>query len=392
MPKKTNSNFKFGNTRPKKFGAKRGSRNAIKPIPFPKPIPNQDALRLNLASIIAPSKIKAITAAKKIVFHTVGDTGGVRDGAAEETVIAETMEADFTGNAGENPAFFYHLGDVVYYNFDATSFPQAFTTQFVKPYQFLQEPIVTIPGNHDSSPATSTNPGNLQEYMKFFCAKEAQPLIPDFDRTSMTQPYLFYTFEAPYVKIIGLYSNNGEGEGVLDPGGDESQLNFLKAEFIRAKQARPGDSRAVLVAVHHPLFSVSNDHGASPTMLKQMDALMQQTGFIPDAFLSGHVHGFESFVREYKGRDIPYIICGTGGYNDDAHVKQQFRMPLDCGNGFTLTQFFNHQFGYMRLTIDEQYLTAEYIGVARRQGNSQPQPNVLESFSLDLQKHTVSNS
>ncbi len=391
MSRKPHSNFKFGNARPKKFGSERGSQNKIKAIPFPKPIPDQSTLRLDLASIVAPSEIKAITAAKKIVFHTVGDTGGVRDGAAQETVIADTMEADFTDNAGENPAFFYHLGDVVYYNFDAASFPKEFTMQFVKPYQFLQEPIVTIPGNHDSSPATSTNPGNLLEYMKFFCAKQAQPLVPDFDRTSMIEPYLYYTFEAPYVKIIGLYSNNSEGPGVLDPEEDQTQLNFLKAEFIRAKQARPADSRAVLVAVHHPLFSVSNDHGASPPMLKQVDALMKQTGFIPDAFLSGHVHGFESFVRQYQGREIPYIICGTGGYNDDAHVKQQFRMPLDCGNGFTLTQFFNHQFGYMRMTIDEDYLTAEYIGVPRRQGNSQPQPSVLESFSLDLHAHKVSN-
>ena len=391
MSRKPQTNFKFANTRPQKYGSKRGADNQIKAIPFPKPIPDPGTLQLTLASIVDPSEIAAITAAGKIVFHTVGDTGGVRDGGAQETVIAETMEADFTSNAGENPAFFYHLGDVVYYNFEADSFPQAFTTQFIKPYQFLHEPIVTIPGNHDSSPATSADPGNLQEYMKLFCARQAQPLVPDFDRTSMTQPYVYYTFEAPFVKIIGLYSNNSEGPGVLDPEGDDSQLNFLKAEFTRAREARPADSRAVLVAVHHPLFSVSNDHGASPKMLQQMDALMAETGFIPDAFLSGHVHGFESFVREYQGREIPYIICGTGGYNDDAHVKQQFRMPLDCGNGFTLTQFFNHQFGYLRMTIDKNYLSVEYVGVPTRQGNSQPQSNVLESFSLDLHKHTVSN-
>jgi hypothetical protein len=318
----------------------------------------------------------------------VGDTGGVRDGAAQETVIGETMEADFTSNAGDNPAFLYHLGDVVYYNFDPADLPE----QFLRPYQFLHEPILAIAGNHDSSPAGAEDPGNLEEYMKVFCAKQPQPLEPDFDRTSMTEPYLYFTFEAPYVKIIGLYSNNGEGPGVLDPGGDQTQLNFLKAEFMRAKQARPKDSRAVLVAVHHPIFSISNDHGSSPRMLQQFDEIMQETGFIPDAFLSGHVHGFEFFVRQYQGREIPYIICGTGGYNDDAHVKQQFRMPVDFGNGFTLTQFFNHQFGYMRLTVDENYLSAEYVGVPTRQGsNSQPQASVLESFSLDLEKHTVSN-
>lgn len=77
--------------------------------------------------------------------------------------------------------------------------------------------------------------------MQVFCAQEVQPLAPDFDRTSMTEPYLYFTFEAPYVKIIGLYSNNGEGPGLLDPGGDKTQLDFLKAEFRRAREARPND-------------------------------------------------------------------------------------------------------------------------------------------------------
>jgi len=46
----------------------------------------------------------------------VGDTGGIRDGAAQQTLIAEAMEADFSGAQDEHAAFFYHLGDVVYYN------------------------------------------------------------------------------------------------------------------------------------------------------------------------------------------------------------------------------------------------------------------------------------
>lgn len=75
------------------------------PIPFPQPIPDPADLRLSLDAIVAPAKIQAINQAQKIVFHTVGDTGGIRDGAAQETVIGEVMEADFTSNTGDNPAF-----------------------------------------------------------------------------------------------------------------------------------------------------------------------------------------------------------------------------------------------------------------------------------------------
>jgi hypothetical protein len=256
---------------------------------------------------------------------------------------------------------------------------------------YYPAPIFAIAGNHDSSPSSPDRPGDLDQFTKLFCDNTPKPLAADFDRTSMIQPYIYFTLEAPYVKIIGLYSNNGEGPGVLDPAGNQAQLSFLEAEFKRAAKARPADSRAVLVAVHHPLFSIGKDHGSSPTMLDKVDKLMDKTGFIPDAFLSGHVHGFELFVRERKGREIPYIICGTGGYNDDAHVKETLRLPAQFANGFSLAQFFDFQYGFMRVTVDANWLTGEYVGVAKRTTNALPQTSVLESFNLDLKKHEVSS-
>jgi len=386
MSRKPRADLMFANARPRQPGGARGSRNKIAPIPLPEPVPDPKGLVLDVKEILDSTEITAIKNAKKLVFHTVGDTGGVRDGAAQQTLIAEAMEADFSGDRGEHPAFFYHLGDVVYYN----SEPDHYSNQYVKPYQYYPAPIVAIPGNHDSSPSTADTPGDLNQFLKVFCDKTPQPLAPDFDRTSMIQPYVYFTLEAPFVKIIGLYSNDSEGPGILDPDGETAQLEFLEAEFKRAAKARPADGRAVLVAVHHPLFSVGKDHGASPTMLDKVDNVMDKTGFIPDAFLSGHVHGFELFIREYKGREIPYIVCGTGGYNDDAHVNGTFRLPVQFENGFSLAQFFDFQYGYMRMTVDKDWLTAEYVGVAKRTTNALPQTTVLESFNVDLKKHVVS--
>jgi len=378
----------FGNIRPSAPGAARGSnKKNPPPVPLPAPIPAPGGLHLDLAQLIDAKEIAAITAANKIVFHMVGDTGGVRDGAAQQTLVAEAMEKDFTSNVADNPAFFFHLGDVIYYNFDDDS---TLPTQFLKPYQFLQEPIIAIPGNHDSSTPSLASPGNLAEFMRLFCTAAAKPIAPDFDRTTMIQPYIYFTLEAPFVKIIALYSNNGEGPGVLDPNGDQHQLDFLTAEFKRAAGSRPADPRPVIVAVHHPLFSISNDHGSSPDMLTKVDAVMDATGFVPDAFLSGHVHGFEFFVRNYKGREIPYVICGTGGYNDDAHVNQKPRMPAPMGNGFTLVQFFDFQYGYMRMTVDGGSITGEFLGVPTG-SQSAGYVEVLETFRVNLTAHTVGN-
>jgi Calcineurin-like phosphoesterase len=387
MTRKPNSAFMFANQRPNRHGGARGSRNKVTPVPLNDPGPDPANLILDFSKLVDATELTAINKAKKIVFHTVGDTGGVRDGAAQETLIVDAMETDFSGNAAEHPAFFYHLGDVVYYNGE----PDNYVTQYFKPYQYYPAPIVAIAGNHDSSVSTATTAGNLDQFMKVFCASTPQPLVADYDRTSMIEPYLYFTLEAPFVKIIGLYSNNGEGPGVLDPGGTSVQLDFLEAEFVRAKKAQRNDSRAVLVAVHHPLFSIGKEHGASPKMLQQIDRLMVKAGFIPDAFLSGHVHGFELFYRNYKDRDIPYIICGTGGYNDDAHVNEKIRLPMPYPNGFSLAQFFDFQYGYMRMTVDDEWLTAEYVGVAKRHTTASPQTGVLESFNLNLRTHKVSS-
>jgi hypothetical protein len=387
MSRKPRRNFMFGNARPSRPGGVRGVRNKVAEIPLPTPAPDPKGLVLDLKELVDSAEITAINKAKQIVFHTVGDTGGIRDGAAQQTLVAEAMEADFSGSSAGHPAFFYHLGDVVYYN----SEPDHYANQYFKPYQYYPAPIVAIPGNHDSSPSTTDTPGDLSQFMKVFCDKKPRPLVADFDRTSMIQPYVYFTLEAPFVKIIGLYSNNGEGPGVLDPDGDKAQLEFLEAEFKRAAQARRSDPRAVLVAVHHPLFSIGKDHGASPTMLGQVDKIMEKTSFIPDAFLSGHVHGFEFLVREYKGHEIPYIICGTGGFNDDAHVKESIRLPATFEDDFSLAQFFDFQYGYMRMTIDSNYLTGEYVGVAKRTTNALPQTSVMESFNVDLKKHLVSS-
>lgn len=386
MSKKPRSQFMFANARPRRPGSQRRSRNQAAQIPFPPPLPDPKKLVLDLSAVVDASEIAAVKNAKKIVFHTVGDTGGIRDGAAQETLGAEAMEADFSGDRAARPAFFYHLGDVVYYN----SEPDHYVVQYFKPYQYYPAPIVAIAGNHDSSPSTTDAPGDLNQFMKVFCDTTPKPLVADFDRSSMIQPYLYFTLEAPFVKIIGLYSNNGEGPGVLDPDGDTAQLDFLEAEFNRAAKARSTDSRAVLVAVHHPIFSIGKDHGSSPSMLTQIDKIMDKTGFIPDAFLSGHVHGFELFIREYKGHEVPYIICGTGGYNDDAHVNQSIRLPVQFDNGFSLAQFFDFQYGYMRMTVDKDWLTGEYVSVAKRSSTAIPQTSVLESFNVDLKKHVVS--
>jgi hypothetical protein len=55
-----------------------------------------------------------------------------------------------------------------------------------------------------------------------------------------------------------------------------------------------------------------------------------------------------------------------------------------------MARYTRFQYGYMRMTVDTDWLTAEYVGVAKRTTNALPQTTVLESFNVDLKKHVVS--
>lgn len=85
----------------------------------------------------------------------------------------------------------------------------------------------------------------------------------------MTQPGVYFTLDAPFVSIIGLYSNVlDNGPGVISSQGGhfpivDDQLDFLTNELKRLKPGRTANKRAILLAVHHPSLSADAKHGGS---------------------------------------------------------------------------------------------------------------------------------
>jgi hypothetical protein len=61
------------------------------------------------------------------------------------------------------------------------------------------------------------------------------------------------------------------------------------------KAAEAKDS-FVVVAVHHPPYSLDKTHGGYPDIAAAIDQAMQSTGVIPHAVLSGHVHNMQRFT------------------------------------------------------------------------------------------------
>jgi hypothetical protein len=131
--------------------------------------------------VIVPDAAARAAAEKKLVFHCLGDTGGIH-GDSTQIAIAEAMETQIT-QAGEadRPAFLYHLGDVVYFN----GISRDYKWQFYEPYQYYPAPIFAVPGNHDGD--TSVRPGDspdpeptLTGFIRNFCdsSPHAAPYRP----------------------------------------------------------------------------------------------------------------------------------------------------------------------------------------------------------------------
>jgi len=168
------------------------------------PAPGLPPYRMNLDTILDEQTMATIEQSGKLVFHSVGDTGGVNTNTYIDGVT-RFMECDYTLTAkpADRPSFFYHLGDVVYYDGEGANY----WPEFYEPYLQYPGPIVAIPGNHDGDVNPTTGETSLQAFVRNFCAQSAviSPDNRDAPRRTMTQPNVFWTLNTPLVTIIGMY-------------------------------------------------------------------------------------------------------------------------------------------------------------------------------------------
>lgn len=331
----------------------------------PVPSPRMTQPRMDLADVVGQQAIAGIQKAKKIVFHAVGDTGAAKvnphqtaaTALADAESVADAMARNIAQGGPDAASFFFHLGDIIYSFGEA----QYYHDQFYEEYRNYDRPIFAIPGNHDGMVfgASSVTPQvpTLEAFLRNFCAQTPAP-SPDSGglvRSVMTQPGVYFTLDAPFVSIIGLYSNVLDGPGVISsqnghyPIGDE-QVTFLTAELQRLKPDREAGNRAVIIAVHHPPVSVDSKHGGTTGLAADIDKACQAAGLWPDAVLSGHAHLYQRFSRNVNGQKIPYVTSGSGGY---AATPPKQRLVKGTTDGpYTLETPPIVEFGFLTVTID----------------------------------------
>jgi len=160
----------------------------VQAIPEPIPQPWRMPPVMSLDEVLGKPALQQIQNSGRIVFHSIGDSGGIKE-PAHQFAVADAMTADLSGKdyGKGRPAFLFHLGDVVYY------FGQevCYFDQFYDPYRDYDAPIFAIPGNHDGV-SFSKEPVkfSLEPFWNNFCSQrpvhlsEAQACA----RTAMSQP------------------------------------------------------------------------------------------------------------------------------------------------------------------------------------------------------------
>jgi hypothetical protein len=321
---------------------------------------------MQLDRVVPAGVLEPIVAAKRISFHSVGDTGAAKvdhyqteaQAIGNEASVADAMALDVRRGGDAAPAFLFHLGDIVYHFGEG----QYYYDQFYEPFRNYDRPIFAVPGNHDgavfgNSPDLPKIP-TLKAFVRNFCARTpgSSPDSGSLVRTTMNQPGVYFTLDAPFVSIIGLYTNVLEGPGVISsenghyPIGDE-QLQFLTAELERLKKPRTDEERAVVIACHHPPASVDSKSGGTTGLAKDIDRACRDAALWPDAVLSGHAHLYQRFTREVDGRQIPYVVSGSGGYAATPPQAGVPRTPWTKGE-YTLVKRPIVDFGYLTVTVD----------------------------------------
>jgi uncharacterized protein YukJ len=323
-------------------------------VPEPVPGPRNNVYPvMKLEDVLGTPAVNAIANTGQTVFHAVGDTGApTLEKLPNETMVTDLMTSDLAAAAPTNrPGFLFHLGDVVYFYGES----QFYYDQFFKPFKDYAAPIFAIPGNHDGI-TYNASMVSLAGFLEVFC--DSAPSHPQsaggIQRTSMTQPSVYFTLDAPLVSIIGLYSNCSESYGYLD----SAQKLFLYSELTRLKPLRTaGTIAAVVLAVHHPPLSYSTQKPSSTELRDSIDTACSNAGLYPDAVLSGHAHIYQRIVRTMgsgsSAIEIPYIIAGAGGYamNPQQEIQQQEMKLQDVSDPqYRLHQFLK-SFGYLNVIV-----------------------------------------
>ena len=332
---------------------------AFQPLPTPLGPP---PYHFDLENVV-PGITASSGQAGKLIFHAVGDTGGIKN-PDHQLAVAAAMVQDLSLPSGQVPSFFYHLGDVVYFNGQITEY----YSQFYEPYANYTPPIIAIPGNHDGDPISNSQT-SLDGWVAYFmqATPHVDPNSHDAPRVTLSLPNPYFPLNCPFVTIVGMYTNVPEGGSI-----DSVQQQWLTNEFAAA----PAD-KALIASLHHPIYSFDNYHSGSTRMADAVQHAINDSRRVPNLVLTAHVHNYQRIERPVvPGQVTPFIVAGLGGYHN-LHKLNASVGATDPATTANLVAADDQHWGYMTLTVDANNISGTVTTVANANDSGTPQADTF---------------
>lgn len=291
-----------------------------------------------------PGIAQNLGTAKKMVFHVLGDSGGVLDGEFQSNVVAQ-MIAQLSPGDATSPQFCYHVGDVVYF----TGSHDDYYAQFYDPYSHYPIPILSIPGNHDGEVDDPTVQTSLDGWVDYFMQAhpDVDPISKDAPRVGLNLPNPYWTLVTPFATFIGMYTNVPEGGSI-----DSTQQQWITNEFATAPKDTP-----LILAMHHPIYSFDVFHSGSSKMADVLENAVRDTGRVPNLVLAGHVHDYQRIEKTIApSGPTPFIVTGNGGYHN-LHALHSKAGDVAPDTGAVLRYGNDTTWGFLTLVIDSKTIS-----------------------------------
>jgi Calcineurin-like phosphoesterase len=298
-----------------------------------------------------PDVAKEIKPSGPMTFHVVGDSGGVKDAEFQSNVAAQMIDHLNSGQ-GPRPLFCYHVGDVVYF----TGKHDDYYSQFYEPYSHYDAPIFSIPGNHDGEVDDPTEQTSLDGWVDYFMQEhpDVDPISKDAPRVQLNLPNVYWTLTTPKATIVGMYTNVPEHGSI-----DSTQQQWVTNEFATAP-----DDRALILALHHPIYSFDVFHSGSSKMADVLENAIRDTGRVPNLVLAGHVHDYQRIEQTIApDSPTPFIVCGNGGYHNLHDVHSQVGDAAEDSGA--VLRYVAKTWGFMTLSIDKKTISGTTVEIDR---------------------------
>lgn len=320
----------------------------------------------------------------KMIFHMVGDTGGIKSADVQNRIAGEMAQQYLrTIHEEDQPAFLYHLGDIVYHYGEADEYEH----QFLKPFERYPGPIYAIAGNHDTdvNPVSTEPYQSLDAFYTAFCNSCPATLHfgQQINRKSQVQPNVYWTMQTDLATIIGLHTNVPKYGYV-----SREQKNWFINE-LRNAASQPG--KAIIVCMHHAPYSADVNHGSSQPMIELLEDAFEASGVKPDIVFSGHVHNYQRFSKQYKdGKTVPFIVAGAGGFDELHQLADPYDPKYNAESKFFeqihLDNYCDNRHGFLKIAIEKTpfsfTIKGEYYTVA--QHSTLEEATLFDRFTVDL--------